>query len=289
MTPEEQIQGSPEWLNWRRSKITATDACVIYGVSPYKTLHELYTEKVHGTSQPTNANMKYGNKREQEAREWIEDQLGISFFPTVMESKETPWMAASLDGINQYKDVAIEIKWNNAENHEFAKKNIVPAIHFPQLQHQYFVSEVNDIYYVSCWKDEKVFFGVDREDEYIEGLIRKEREFYQRVLDKNPPPLCPEDYAEVEYDSELHNYVSFYRDAHQMRLDGEKMESYYRDSIVQKMGHRNAKSEGLMITRYERKGAVDYSKIPELEGIDLEKYRKPSTWQYRILEKLDEC
>lgn len=286
--PSQLQQNTQGWLDWRRSRICASDAPIIDGVSPYKTLHELYTEKVHGTSQPTNANMKYGNEREQEARYWIEAQLGRSFFPTVMESKTIPWMACSLDGISQFKDIAVEIKWNNKENHEFAKKDIVPAIHFPQIQHQYFVSEVKDIYYVSCWKDEKLFFHVSREDEYIEGLIKKERDFYQRVLDKNPPPLCQKDIPEVLYDSELNNYWNFYKDAVQMRLDGEKMESYYRDLIIEKMGHRNAKCEVFSVSKIERRGNVDYSIIPELKGVNLEKYRKSSTWQYRISENLDE-
>lgn len=288
MEPHE-IQGSTEWLNWRRSKITATDACVIDGVSPYKTIRELYDEKVHGTSQPTNSNMKYGQDREQEAREWIEDKLGISFFPTVMEGKVIPWMAASLDGINQKKTIAIEIKWNNKENHEFAKKNIVPAIHFPQIQHQYFVSEVDKIYYISCWKDEKIYFCPPREDEYMQGLFEKEREFYQKVLDKNPPSFCPKDYAEVEYSSELASIWNLYRDASNMRLDGEKAESYYKEQLIDKMGQRNAKCTGLgIVSKYEVKGRVDYAQIPEFEGIDLELYRKPSMWQYRILEKSDE-
>ena len=288
MTPEEQIQGSPEWLNWRRSKITATDACVIMGVSPYKTIRELYYEKVEGTVQKTNAAMKYGNEKEHEAREWIEDILSTRFFPTVVESNIIEWMAASLDGINQDRTIAIEIKWNNKENHEFAKKDIVPCIHFPQIQHQYFVSEVKDIYYVSCWKDEKTFFHVSREDEYIENMIRSEIEFYNKVIKKIAPALGSEDYAKVEYDSELHDYWNFYTDASKMRLDAEKMESYYREQLIDKMGHRNAKSDVCMLTKYERKGSVDYSSIPELQGIDLEKYRKPSTWQYKISEKLDE-
>lgn len=34
---------------------------------------------------------------------------------------------------------------------------------------------------------------------------------------------------------------------------------------------------GLKITRSERKGAVDYGKIPELKGVDIEQYRKKSS------------
>ena len=42
----EIIQGSQEWLDLRKTKITATDACVIMGESSWKTIIQLYEEKI---------------------------------------------------------------------------------------------------------------------------------------------------------------------------------------------------------------------------------------------------
>jgi putative phage-type endonuclease len=41
---------------------------------------------------------------------------------------------------------------------------------------------------------------------------------------------------------------------------------------------------GLQIIKAERKGTVDYAKVPELQGVDLEKYRKKSStvWTVRV-------
>ena len=41
--------------------------------------------------------------------------------------------------------------------------------------------------------------------------------------------------------------------------------------------HARSKGELLKITKSERKGSVDYKKVPELTGIDLEQYRKKSS------------
>jgi hypothetical protein len=43
------------------------------------------------------------------------------------------------------------------------------------------------------------------------------------------------------------------------------------DELVQE---DKAKFYGLSLTRGERVGSVDYGKIPELKGVDLERYRK---------------
>ena len=39
---------------------------------------------------------------------------------------------------------------------------------------------------------------------------------------------------------------------------------------------------GIRFARQTRKGNVDYSAIKELEGVNLELYRKPATTYYRI-------
>ena len=39
-------QGSAAWLKWRQQGITATDAVVLLGLSPYKSVWRLWAEKV---------------------------------------------------------------------------------------------------------------------------------------------------------------------------------------------------------------------------------------------------
>ena len=39
-------QGSPEWLSWRRTVITATDASVIMGNNPWETPYSCWQRKL---------------------------------------------------------------------------------------------------------------------------------------------------------------------------------------------------------------------------------------------------
>ena len=44
-------QGSQEWLDYRRTVITATDIPVLLGISPYRCEADLADEKLTGTQQ----------------------------------------------------------------------------------------------------------------------------------------------------------------------------------------------------------------------------------------------
>ena len=51
VTGHEGLQGSPEWLTYRRTHIMASDAPILMLESPYKTVRDLYLEKTYGTEQ----------------------------------------------------------------------------------------------------------------------------------------------------------------------------------------------------------------------------------------------
>lgn len=52
--------------------------------------------------------------------------------------------------------------------------------------------------------------------------------------------------------------------------------------IVIKCGDKEAVINGMKLQKINRKGGVDYSKIPELRGVDLESYRKKSSEYWRL-------
>lgn len=39
---------------------------------------------------------------------------------------------------------------------------------------------------------------------------------------------------------------------------------------------------GVTVTRFWRQGSVDYKKVPELSGVDLDQYRKRATEEARV-------
>ncbi len=47
-------------------------------------------------------------------------------------------------------------------------------------------------------------------------------------------------------------------------------------------GQQPYEGKGIKVAEIERKGSVDYSAIPDLKGMDLEPYRKPSSKYFKI-------
>lgn len=73
---------------------------------------------------------------------------------------------------------------------------------------------------------------------------------------------------------------------HQMHLL-EAEEKTLRDAIIQLAGDQNVTGGGLRVKRLTRKGLVQYAQIPELQNVDLEKYRKEplTVWHLQPLTK----
>src|ERR1700687_1609005 len=128
-------QGTKEWHNLRRTKIGASDAPVIMGVSPWKTAYELYLEKMMGTEQEVSASMARGTALEEAARERFQDKTGILMMPQVVLSKEREWQMASLDGISFDGTSILEIKHAKKEIFEMAVQGELPDYYMIQVQH----------------------------------------------------------------------------------------------------------------------------------------------------------
>jgi len=55
-----------------------------------------------------------------------------------------------------------------------------------------------------------------------------------------------------------------------------------KDALMGLASHAKEQGGGLSVTRYWKKGAVDYKRVPELAGIDVEQYRAASREEVRI-------
>lgn len=173
-------QGSQEWLEWRKDKISATAASVIMGVSPWQTLEELYLEKI-GLSepQPKNWAMQRGLDLEPFARKAFEVFINDDVFPELRVHTEFPWMVASLDGINLDGSIVVEIKCPGKKDHDTALSGKIPEKYYAQLQHQMIVCDVQYMWYFSYRSDDDhIAIRVDRCEEYCNELLCREKAFY---------------------------------------------------------------------------------------------------------------
>jgi putative phage-type endonuclease len=198
MLPNLQIseldQGSQEWLDLRKTKITATDASIIMGANHWKTKIQLYYEKLsNNPPMLPNERMKRGLDLEPVARQLFILQTGIFVEPAVVVSD---WAMASLDGISSDGKVIVEIKCPGEKDHSIALYGKVPDHYYPQLQHQMYVTGVQLAYYFSFDGIDGVAVMVKRDDEYIEKMVEKEKKFYECLINKIPPEPSEGDYIE---------------------------------------------------------------------------------------------
>lgn len=275
-------QNTDEWLEMRKNKIGASDAAVIMGISPWMTAYGLWEEKV-GIREPRvlTKRMARGNDLEETAREAFIKMTGIVVFDQVVFHPDFEWMMASLDGIDIEGKNIVEIKCPGHEDHQIAVKGNVPAKYYPQLQHQMAVTGLDESYYFSFDGVEGVIVKVKRDQEYIDILIQKEAKFYHCMQTLEAPKLTDRDF--VEKNDELWRVASESWIKCQNSLEDLKArEEELRETLVCLSGKSNAVGSGIKVSRILRKGNVDYKNVPELHGIDLEQYRKPTTEFWRI-------
>jgi len=276
------IQGSKEWSELRKNKIGASDAPIIMGVSPWKTPFELFNDKL-GLSNDQNltAPMQRGIDLEPIARKKFENQTGIMVFPEVRIHSKYDWMMASLDGVDISGKTAVEIKCPGEIDHQLALQGKIPDKYIPQLQHQMYVLGIEVMYYFSYSNESSNLLQINIDDKYIDVLLYKEKEFYDRLQRLDPPELCERDY-QIREDDEWKKLARQYTECQKLHSEIEKdMESIKKELIKISKG-KNSKGSGITFSSCVKKGSIDYKKIPEIRDLNLEIYRKPPTQYYRI-------
>ncbi len=275
-------QGSQEWLDLRKSKITATDATVIVGISPWKTPYQLWLNKIgeYPDQQQTEA-MRRGLDLEDEARKTFEKLTGINVRPRIVVSNSNDWMMASLDGLSEDEKEIVEIKCPGQFDHSSAVSGKIPDKYYPQLQHQMAVCEAPRAFYFSYDGHDGVNLEVKRDDLFIEKMIELEKKFYTCMTDIIAPELSERDYV-VREDEEWQHYSKAWQEAQIAIKYLEELQEKTREKLLELSRGRNTKGCGISVSKYMRKGNVEYKAIPDFENIDLEKYRKKPIEVWRV-------
>jgi len=271
------IQNSVEWHSWRKWKIGASMAGTIMGENPYESALSLWERLIENREVEENENMKRGREGEVKVRFLMNGSIPDGpYMPVCMESLHNPWMIASLDGWSNIKKPHIlEIKCPQKAHKE------VPVYYKAQLQHQMVVAGVDSCLYVSYDGEQLYPILVEKDHEYCENLIEKEREFYDCLINFKPPEATIRDFRIVEIPNQL-GVVSRYREIERLQEELEKEKQELRQYMISKCDHPRVMIGDLKLQKILRKGAVDYSKIEALKGIDLEKYRKSNLETWRI-------
>ena len=179
------------WLEERRKGIGGSDVAAIMGISPWKTAFQIYQEKRGEVKDwKGSPQMDWGKRMEPAIRQWYSDQTGrsVRLPDKIMYHKEYPFMLASLDGYTD-DDRVVEIKTaRHSKDWGEPGTNQIPESYMCQVQHYLMVTGfgVADVA-VSVGGGSPELYEVPADPELQQLILEACKEFWQRVLDGNPP------------------------------------------------------------------------------------------------------
>jgi hypothetical protein len=137
-------------------------------------------------------------------------------------------------------------------------------------------------YYYSYDGSEGIVLTVSRDEEYIKNLIEVENEFYEKMVSFEPPSLTERDYI-LKDDDIWTATASDYLKVKNAISDLEKREKELKSNLITMANRANARGAGIRLSKIMRQGAVNYTSIPELDGVNLNAYRKSPVETWRII------
>lgn len=277
-----EVQGSQEWLEYRRTRGGASEAAALFNESPFmpKNAQELFEVKTGQREVYVTDAMKDGQKYEPAARAKLEHLLDEPLMPKVVEYSENERIIASLDGQTFDGKTIIEVKcpkWGReSQTWREVDDNGQPGRHYwIQIQQQLLCSEAEFCLFAvyDHAADDMITTQINADPAFQKRIVSAWEEFF-KALDAGEAPH-PE-----RTDDEWKLAADAYKRA-KASLDQAKYEEEVAKKALLALTEDGDSGFGVKVTRYEVKGSVDYkAAIPE--GVDVEQYRKPSRWQTRV-------
>lgn len=277
-------QGSDAWLSWRKTVITATDCPIIMGSSPWSSPYRCWQRKLGLVEElkPNDA-MERGKRLEPQARAHFIEQHGVNMTPVVVESTEFDILGASLDGLSDCHRYILEIKCGGSTLHKQASEGYIPAYYEHQIQHQLLVTRAEKAFYYSYDGTDGICIEVLPDPDFVSKFMPKAREFWKCVAFSEPPTLQDSDYKDMSHEPTWKAFATEYRKINEQIKNLEDIKENYRKELLKLCGDQNCLGEGIKVMKTIMRGRVAYDEIPEIKGIDLDKYRKNSTTTWKIL------
>jgi putative phage-type endonuclease len=268
-------QNTPDWHRWRMEGIGASDAPVIMGETPFKTARTLWSIKTGRRQEdPAGPAARRGRELERFARRAYERQTGLQMEPLCLVHEEFEWMRASLDGLSFDGSTLLEVKCPlSLRDRASAQEGRIPSHYFAQLQHQLEVSGAERAHYWSFHGTNGILIEIHPDGEYAKRLVEEEAAFWQLVKENRWPELADEE-MDLSRDLKWRDIAQRYREL-RLRLEVAAFEERtLRATLADMATARRTYGCGVEVLKSSRKGAVDYSTVPELRGVNLEPYRK---------------
>ena len=276
------IQGTPEWHEHRAKYRNASETAAVMGVSPWQTPYELWLVKTCRKFTAETDAMRHGTATEPAARAAFELESGLIMQPLVMVDGD---YSASLDGITLAGDTIVEVKCpykgQTSELWQTVHAGSVPAHYMLQVQHQLLVSKAKISYLWVYDGNEGIGIIIEPDAETFEQ-IKAAWESFQLYLDNDtPPPLTDQDTltrSDALWQQAAAEYLSCKATCDEVQAKADEAKA----KLIALTSHNRETGYGVSVTRYWKIGNVDYKKVPELVGVDLELYRGKMREEVRV-------
>lgn len=252
------------------------------GVSPWMTPYQLWLLKTGRVEPEVNEAMRRGTALEPQARRAYEEHTGLVMQPLVLQ--DGPY-SASLDGMTLAGDLIVEIKvpyrgqgstlWQQVEGGE------VPPYYLAQIQHQLMVSGA-ELAHLWVFDGQQGLLHEVRPDAAMHERIRAAWDAFAVFLDSDtPPPLTDADSRQRD-DDDWHLAAKAFQAAKAEADQAAARVEATRAALVALATHPKECGAGVSVTRFWKAGSVDYKKVVELRGVDLERYRGKAREEVRV-------
>jgi putative phage-type endonuclease len=276
------VQGTPEWHEHRKLYRNASETAAVCGVSPWMTPYELWLVKTGRKVLEETVAMRHGTQQEPAARAAFEEASGLIMQPQVVVDG---LYSASLDGATLNGDTLVEIKvpfkGQVSELWQTIKSGTVPEHYLLQVQHQLMVSGAK-LAYLWVYDGNVGISTLIEPDEITFARIRESWDLFQPYLDSDTPPALTEQDTKVRADTAWKEAAEAYRGWKSVVEEAQVKADAAKAKLVELATHSRESGAGVSVTRYWKVGNVDYKKVPELQGVDLDRYRAKTRAEVRV-------
>jgi predicted phage-related endonuclease len=300
-------QGSSAWTGWRDEGIGSSDIPVIVEAEgAYQTRNKLYLSKLKLLPPPTEKELKSkkfifdkGHQIEAMVRGRYELKDNISYSAALFQREDHAWCKASVDLCNHDLKRIKEVKYVSLEEFE---AGVCPARYFPQIQWQYLntgedwtVDLVLATDYMwdesrtekiklskqESFRTKEVAVPIDKE--YCLKIFDEGHKFWHdHILKKIPPALSERDAVSIkgkDLKAKLRKYAANKKKIDKVKVFEDENEAL-KEEIFKLTTHPIMTCGKIKVVTSEKKGTIDYKKIPavkEMKEEELEKYRGKSS------------
>lgn len=275
-------QGTDDWLAWRRSLLTATDAAILLGLSPYCTPYKGWQRKLGDIpEQEVTEAMLRGIREEPKACAMFIEQTGMNMTPCCVQSEYFPFIGASLDGLSDCGQYILEIKSQRPVNK-------IPDFHNMQMQHQ-FLSTDNTVkkgFYVSIWEDTIYPIEINPDMEWMQEYLYKAKDFWRMVALREAPPLMAKDYKDMKNNGTWQAYANEYITTCNQIKHLEMIKDSYKTELIKLCEDENCSGHGIKVMKRKVKGRIEVDELVKELSIPeqtVERYRKADSTSWAIM------